>query len=103
MCSYDTTQIALEGSAKRESGWTGISGANIYYACPYYSKLEDTLNIDFVIKDNPQQRVALELSAESAIALAHAILGTLEKEMHDHDEIGQAVGQARAAELDPAS
>ena len=100
MCSYDTTQIALEGSAKRESGWTGISGANIYYACPYYSKLEDTLNIDFVVKDT-RERVALELSAESAIALAHAILGTLEKEMHDHDEIGQAIG--RAPELHPAS
>ena len=103
MCSYDTTKVALEGSVKRESGWTGISGANIYYACPYYSKLEDTLNIDLVIKDDPKQRVALELSAEAAIALAHAILGTLEKELHDHDEIAQAIRLAPASELHPAS
>ena len=84
MCSYDTTQIALLGSAKRESGWTGISSANIYHACPYHSALDDAVNIDFIVKGNNRERIALELSVESALALAHSILATLEREGHAH-------------------
>lgn len=84
MCSYETTQIALLGSAKRESGWTGIAGANIYHACPYHSALDDALNIDFIVKGKDRERIALELSVESALALAHSILATLEREGHAH-------------------
>ena len=82
MCSYDTTQIELLGSAKRESGWTGIASANIYHACPYHSALDDALNIDFIVKGNDRERIALELSVESALALAHSILATLEPDGH---------------------
>ena len=84
MCSYDTTKIALLGSAKRESGWTKLGGANLYYACPYYSVLDHALTIDFIVKDKPHERVAIELSAGSATMLARAILETLEKEAHEH-------------------
>ncbi len=84
MCSYDTTKIELLGSAKRESGWTGISGANLYYACPYYSSLDHAMSIDFTVKDRPRERIAVELSAESAEALARAILDVLAKEVHEH-------------------
>jgi len=84
MCSYDTTQMKLEGSAKRQSGWTGIESANIYYACPYHSALEEALNIDLIVKDSPRERIAIELSVESATAFAHAILATIEKEKREH-------------------
>jgi hypothetical protein len=84
MCSYETTQMTLLGSAKRESGWTGIASANIYYACPYHSALDHALNIDFIVRGKPSERVALELSVESARALAHSILATLERESHEH-------------------
>ena len=84
MCSYETTQTPLVGSAKRESGWTGIGSANIYYACPYHSALEDAVNIDFIVRDRPRERIALELSPESALALARAILATLAREVHEH-------------------
>jgi hypothetical protein len=84
MCSYDTTQIALLGSAKRESGWTSIASANIYHACPYHSALDDALNIDIIVKGKDHERIALELSVESALALAHSILATLEHEGHAH-------------------
>ncbi len=83
MCSYDTTTIDLRGSAKRESGWTGIGGANLYYACPYHSALDHALSIDFTVKDHPRQRIAIELSAASAKALAHAILDVLAHEAHE--------------------
>ncbi len=84
MCSYDTTKIELVGSAKRESGWTGIEGANLYYACPFHSALDHAMSIDFTVKDRPRERIALELSAESAKALAHAILAVLDKEVAEY-------------------
>ena len=84
MCSYDVTKTTLTGSVKRESGWTGISSANMYFACPYHSALDECLTIDFLIKNDPGQRVALELDAESAKALAHAILETLDHELEEH-------------------
>ena len=52
MCSYDTTMMPLDGSAKRQSGWTGIGSANIYYACPWHSALDEALNIDLIVKTN---------------------------------------------------
>jgi hypothetical protein len=84
MCSYNTTQTALSGSAKRESGWIGLTNASIYCACPFHSLLEETINIDLFIKNKPEERVALELSIESAKAFAHAILETIERDGHDH-------------------
>src|SRR6478735_9217 len=97
MCSYDVTKTRLTGSVKRESGWTGIRSANMYYACPYHSALDECLTIDFLIKDDPRQRVALELDAESARALAHAILNTLEHELHEHSGHDNAHAHEHAA------
>ena len=34
MCSYDTMQMKLEGSAKRQSGWTGIELSLIHISEP---------------------------------------------------------------------
>ena len=87
MCSYDTTQTVLSGSAKRESGWTGISSASIYCACPFHSVLDESINIDLFIKNKPEERVALELSVESARAFAYAILETIQNaRMHTTTE-----------------
>jgi hypothetical protein len=94
MCSYDVIRTPLTGSVKRESGWTGIKSANMYYACPYHSALDECLTIDLLVKNEPGQRVAIELDADSARALALAILETLDHELehgqghdhHHHDE-----------------
>ena len=84
MCSYDTTFLTLVGSAKRESGWTAVGSANIYQACPAHAPLEDALNIDFIVRDRPRERIALELSPDAARSLAHAILATLDHPTLDH-------------------
>lgn len=100
MCSYDVIKTPLTGSVKRESGWTGISSANMYYACPYYSTLDECLTIDFLVKNEQGQRVALELDAKSAAALAHAILDTLEHELHEHgNDHGIELGRADRAHV----
>ena len=78
MCTYLTEQVPVEGSGKGAAGWFPLTGASVYFDHPVHARAEHTLNIDFL---NPQQgpsaRVAVELTAESARALAAAIESAL--------------------------
>ena len=78
MCTYQTEQIKVSGSGKGADGWFGVTDASVYYDHPVHAPAEHTLNIDF--RDpalGPSGRVAVELTAESARALAEAITSTL--------------------------
>ena len=68
MCSYITETVALHASAKGRSGWMAVDTAVIYYDHPTHVPLDHALNIDFV-NSRSHERVAVELSAESARAL----------------------------------
>jgi Family of unknown function (DUF6295) len=78
MCTYQTEKLDVEGSAKGAAGWFALSQATVYVDHPQHAPAEHTLNIDFL---NPQQgpaaRVAVELTAQSARALAAAIESAL--------------------------
>jgi hypothetical protein len=78
MCTYITELIALEGSGKGRAGWFDLTEASVYVDHPVAAQAEHTLNIDF---RNPalgaQARVAVELTAESALALVDAISAAL--------------------------
>jgi Family of unknown function (DUF6295) len=78
MCTYQTEKLDVEGSGKGTAGWFALSQANVYVDHPQHAPAEHTLNIDFL---NPQQgpaaRVAVELTAQSARALAAAIESAL--------------------------
>jgi len=78
MCTYLTEQVAVEGSGKGAGGWFPLTGASVYFDHPVHAQAGHTLNIDFL---NPQRgpsaRVAVELTAESARALAAAIESAL--------------------------
>lgn len=76
MCTYVTNSVNIHGSAKGAHGWSTVSNATVYFDHPYHVPLEHSLNLDFAA-DGARQ-VAVELSAESARALAHAILATLD-------------------------
>jgi hypothetical protein len=79
MCSYIVEKAALVGSAKGPKGWMRIDTANVYYDHPYHAPLDHALGIDFVCEaDGGRERVAVELSAESARALVEKILAALE-------------------------
>jgi hypothetical protein len=78
MCTYITEKTTIVGSAKGPKGWMRIDAANVYFDHPFHTSLDHTLNIDFVGEsDGTTQRVAVELSAESARALIKTIQAAL--------------------------
>jgi Family of unknown function (DUF6295) len=78
MCTYNTEKVEISGSGKGAQGWFTLTDATVYFDHPVHAMAEHTLNIDF---RNPAQgpaaRVAVELTAESARALAVAIEAAL--------------------------
>lgn len=79
MCSYIVEKAPLFGSAKGPNGWMRIDTANVYFDHPYYTPLDHALAIDFVNEaEGARERIAVELSAESARALVAKILAALE-------------------------
>jgi hypothetical protein len=93
MCSYIVKQAALTGSAKGPNGWMRIDTANVYFDHPYHAPLDHALGIDFInVADGGRERVAVELSADSARALVRQILAALASGEAEH------VAPAAAAE-----
>jgi hypothetical protein len=93
MCSYIVEKAALYGSAKGANGWVRVDTANVYYDHPFHTPLDHALAIDFVNeKEGAQERVAVELSAESARALVEKILAALSQGEATH---GVAAPRAR--------
>ncbi|MBX9741770.1 MAG: hypothetical protein K2X62_16970 [Beijerinckiaceae bacterium] len=83
MCSYITETASIVGSAKGPEGWVNVTSANVYFDHPYHAALDHALSIDFLSPDT-NQRVAVELSAESARALVARILSALETGEKEH-------------------
>jgi hypothetical protein len=78
MCTYTTEQTAVQGSGKGAGGWFRLSTATVYYDHPVHALADHTLNIDFADPAaGPAARVAVELTAESALALVDAIRAAL--------------------------
>ncbi len=78
MCTYDTVQTDVTGSAKGTQGWFGLTQATVYWDHPVHAQAEHTLNIDFANPAaGPGQRVAVELTATSARALIATIEAAL--------------------------
>ena len=85
MCSYIVQKASLVGSAKGPNGWMKIDTANVYFDHPYHAPLDHALSIDFVpAAGGPGERVAVELSADSARALVRSILAALASGETDH-------------------
>jgi Family of unknown function (DUF6295) len=79
MCTYLTEKVSISGSGKGPSGWFRLTDASVYFDHPVHAQAEHTLNIDFLDPGaGPAARVAVELTAESARALAKAIQATLD-------------------------
>ncbi len=78
MCTYNTEMIEINGSGKGAAGWFALTDATVYFDHPVHAMAEHTLNIDFRNPgQGPSARVAVELTAESARALAAAIEAAL--------------------------
>ena len=78
MCTYLTQKLGVEGSGKGAAGWFPLTEASVYFDHPQHARAEHTLNIDFLNPgQGPSARVAVELTAASARALAKAIESVL--------------------------
>jgi hypothetical protein len=74
MCTYLTEKIAVDGSGKSATGWFTATEATVYVDHPVHAPYGHTVNIDLLNPSRgPSARVALELTEESALALAEAI------------------------------
>ena len=87
MCSYITHKVRVEGSAKGPSGWMRVDTANVYFDHPYHAPMDHALAIDFICHaDGAKERVAVEISAESARELVAKILQALKEGEDAHDQ-----------------
>ena len=78
MCTYTTEHRDARGSGKGPDGWFRLETATVYYDHPVHAMAEHTLNIDLAAPSRgARARVAVELTAESALELADAIASAL--------------------------
>jgi hypothetical protein len=105
MCSYIVRKTALTGSAKGPNGWTRIDTAHIYYDHPYHAPLDHVLGIDFInAAEGRPERVAVELSAQSARELVKQILAALEHGEAEHrGQDSEAALESEAADQGSAA
>ncbi|MEO6500640.1 MAG: DUF6295 family protein [Jatrophihabitantaceae bacterium] len=80
MCTYNTEHAVITGSGKGRAGWVALTEATVYYDHPVHAQAEHTLNIDLMGADDVAgNRIAVELTAESARELVSAIERALGK------------------------
>ena len=85
MCTYIVEKVEIAGSAKGPSGWNRVDTANVYYDHPFHAPFDHTLNIDFLNEaDGRGERLAVELSAASAVALMEKIQAALARGEAEH-------------------
>jgi hypothetical protein len=79
VCTYQTERLEIRASAKTPAGWTSMTNAIVYFDHPVHFGAGHALMIDFLNPSiGPSARAALEMDPESARALAHAILTSLD-------------------------
>jgi hypothetical protein len=99
MCSYIVEKARLIGSARGANGWMRIDTANVYYDHPFHAPLDHALGIDFISEaDGARERVAVELSAESARELVEKILAALASGEIEHGKAAHHTAAHVAAE-----
>jgi Family of unknown function (DUF6295) len=78
MCTYQTTTLTVSGSAKGVPEWLAITDASVYVDHPVNHPSDHAVLVDLrAPARGPGARIALELDATSARALAEALLGAL--------------------------
>ncbi|MCC7487516.1 MAG: hypothetical protein IT529_21290 [Burkholderiales bacterium] len=74
MCTSIVEIVRVEGAGRAEAGWFGLTSSVLSYDHPHHALYENAVNIDFVNPAlGPGARVAVEISLESAKALAAAL------------------------------
>ena len=80
MCANIVEKAPVAGSGRGQNGWFKLDQAYVSYDHPFHTDVEHALNIDFVNEaQGVDARVAVELSLESARALAAALITAVER------------------------
>lgn len=80
MCTTIAGKTKVAGSGKGAHGWFHLDHAYVGYDHPFHADYEHAVSLDFVNEAaGPSARVAVELSRESARALAERIMATLDE------------------------
>ncbi len=94
MCTYVTEQVRATGSGKGAHGWFPLSTVTAYFDHPVHAQADHTMNIDFANPGRgPSSRVAVELTADTAVDLIRALAQVLADVPGDLTGVDQA--QAR--------
>ena len=85
MCSWITEKTPVRGVGRGAGGWFDVTQANVAFDHPSCAWDDHALLLDFVNETiGPQARVAVEIDAKSARALAESILKALETGEAEH-------------------
>jgi hypothetical protein len=105
MCSYIVEKARLYGTAKGPgSEWMKVDTANDYYDHPYEAQLDHALCVDFVCEaEGGRERVAIEISRESALELIEKIKAALASGDDAHGRAAQTRCSLAGSQADVAS
>jgi hypothetical protein len=79
VCTSIVEIVEAEGQGKGEHGWFDLTHAVVSYDHPHHALYEEAIVIDFVnANQGPGARVAVEISLDSAKALAAALARAIE-------------------------
>jgi Family of unknown function (DUF6295) len=74
MCTSIVEVVAASGAGKGRDGWFDVTHAVVSYDHPHHALLEEAITIDFLNGAlGPDARAAVELTLDSARALAGAL------------------------------
>ena len=79
MCTSVVEVVRAEGAGKSEGGWFPVTSAVVSYDHPHHALLDEAITIDFVNPAlGPGARAAVEITLDSAKALAAALARAIE-------------------------
>jgi hypothetical protein len=80
MCTTIVGTATVTGSGKGANGWFNVDKVVLGYDHPFHAQFEHAVSIDFVNEaTSTKDRLAVELSRESARELAHRLLSIVDE------------------------
>ena len=103
MCTSIVEIVAAEGMAKREDAWFPLTHAVVAYDHARHALLADVITIDFINEAlPPAARAAVELTLETAKALAAALEKAIAEAEIEEAERSEGIERMRLRAAAPA-
>jgi hypothetical protein len=103
MCTSIVEIVAAEGMAKREGEWFPLTHASVAYDHARHALLADVITIDFINEALPPgARAAVELTLETAKALAAALAKAIAEAEIEEADRSEGIERMRLRAAAPA-